>query len=183
MSRLEQRAKPLLLNLMAGRAQVLTRGDQQTLAAWAAKTTFVANETFAHPTGIAGRHRQYVARTGAPPTRGIVMWVGAYAGAQPGQFHQRGMAISRPGECVTDGDEPNMWAATLSLGAVLFHLVGCEDPKVLDVGGIAIGDLRLARLWPYRGNVRWPPRGAFTDVDVPVLADAVYDELQRHLGT
>jgi hypothetical protein len=183
MSRLEQRAKPLLLDLMAGRAHVLTRSDQQTLAVWAAKTTFVANETFPHPTGIAGEQRRYLARMGAPPPRSIVMWVGAYAGAQPGQFHQRGMAVSRPGERVTDGDDPNMWAATLSLGAVLFHLVGCADPKVLNVGAIAIGDLRLARLWPYRGTIRWPPRGAFTDLDVPVLADAVFDELQRHLGS
>jgi hypothetical protein len=183
MSRLEQRAKPLLTELLAGRELQLSRTEQQLLATWGLKTVFMLDASFRRPTGVTRAQRRYLARTGAPPQRDISVWLAPYVGTQPGQFHETGMALSRPGEGVTGDAVPNVWIATLTFGPIVFHVAGSADPQALLVHGIEYGDLRLLRIWPYRRPFPWRPLPAFSDADLPGLVDALYVELLRHVET
>ena len=183
MSRLEQQAQPLLVKLTSGTRTHLSRTDQQLLAAWGFKTALVLDASFRHRTGVANEHRRYLARTGAPPPTGVLIWVATYDGARPGQFRENGMALGGPGVQLEDTDEPNLWVATLTFGSLVFHVAGCADRHIFRAEGITYGDLRLRRIWPYQAAFEWRSTPAFSDAEIPVLATTLYERLLDHVGS
>jgi hypothetical protein len=143
----------------------------------------VLDASFSRRTGVSSDQRGYLARAGTPPPRGVLVWIAAYDGAQPGQFHENGMAIGGPGRLAADGDEPNLWVATLTFGTLAFHVAGCSDPTVFPIEGLTYGDLRLRRIWPYRDELVWRPAPAFNDPEIPVLAGTRYETLLDQVGS
>jgi hypothetical protein len=183
MSRLEQRAQPPLIDLMGGSSWQLGRSEQQLLAAWGLKTILVLDASFACRTGVTTEQRRYLARTGAPPTGGVLLWIAPYDGAQPGQFHENGMALGGPDAIADDTDEPNLWTATLTFGSLAFHAAGCADPRTFRVEGVTYGDLRLRRIWPYKEPIGWRPAPAFSDPEIAALTTTLYETLLEHVGS
>jgi hypothetical protein len=178
MSELEGRAKPLLLAGLSGRGRTLNRGGQATLAAWAFKTALVQAELFRDVTiGIPRRHYDELRELQAAPSD-VAIWLAAYVGPNPVSFRVAGMAISRPGDRVTDEDDPNLYVITFTVGPWLFQVFGVADPAInIDPTTTRTGGSHIRRIAPFDRPFTWSPRVGLGDADLIRFSESIYRDL------
>lgn len=183
MSDLERAAKPLLMPGFDGRGRAFHAEGQRTLAAWGFKTALMLGEVFrGEATGVPRAHQVHLREHGEPPAA-VGVWLSAFGGPEPASFRAAGMAISRPGERVTDEDEPNVYVFTFHIGPFVFQSFGVVDADAIRINPAetVVGDLRVHQLWPFRRSLTWSPRAALTSPELIALSEAIYNELQRHV--
>src|SRR4051794_25178294 len=108
MSDLEGANRRFLEAALHGRGSELHRGRQRALAAWAHKTAIVINAGLfrAHRTGMAPEHAHYLREQGQPPDD-VGIWVTSVTAEEPAWVSSNGLALSSPGQRVSDEDPPN----------------------------------------------------------------------------
>lgn len=182
MSRLEERAKPLLLPGLHGRGKQLAAGGQETLATWAFKTALVFGKTLRDRPAMPDEHYRHLFEHQRPPEQ-CVIWMGAYGGPRAGFLQAAGMAISRRGELLDSGSRPNIYVCTITIGPLFFQVLSGSDAEAFDVTTVRWGDPRIRVIWPVGETFTWSPQRALGSHELQPYADAIYDELNRALSS
>lgn len=172
LSRLEERAKPILIPLIAGNRFNLTTEAQALLSTWAAKTAMVAEHLRATENGTSQDERAALMSTDIPPANWFV-WIAAYWGERwrdlsIGQIRvaSNPTPVSKPSRARYYGH-----ATTFTVGHILFCVVNGSDPNFprhfgrFEVEG-------LIQLWPARArSILWPPQLVCGDADADAIAN------------
>jgi hypothetical protein len=128
MEQLETRNRPFLEAALNGRGRALHRSGQRSLAAWAFKTALVINYGLfrAHRTGLPLAYTRHLLDTGEPPPE-VGIWMTAFTADEPARVISTGLALSKPGERVTDNDPPNFSVVTFTFGPLAFQVAGGHE--------------------------------------------------------
>jgi hypothetical protein len=177
MSRLEERAKPLLTPLMQGMPRALEPSHQEVIATWGFKTAAM-HELRHDEEGrfLPSRHRRILFETGMPPKNGGI-WIGAYSGDDWGaSYRQHSVHMAFPGR--EQSGQPNTYIATLQAGRLVLqvwgHMIDDEDIASVDrrLDGFILEALR--RIWPRRSrSLAWPPVLTLDDQLLRLASDAL----------
>jgi hypothetical protein len=184
MSQLEERAKPVLLPLLAGQPRVLSQDDQRVLASWATMHVMVAEFFAPERIGVPDidRHLFWMTRQPLPNWK---IWIGNYRrGKWVGYWVHNALAIGE--EYVSYSSEgavarSNTQTTTFVVGQLYIHAFSCSSmPELVDK--ITLGSLgikKLAQIAPVKESVVvWPP-DAMTNGDADRMAGEIFTELNR----
>jgi hypothetical protein len=174
MSQLEERAKPILLPLMAGEKTNLSPEAQRILATWATKTAMVAERSFPREIGISQAEREWIKNRDEPPLNWRV-WIAAYDDAQWKNlsiYQHRGRLqhspIRRPGVATY-----YVQTTLFGLNHVLFLVGSTFWPgfhSILQGGDRA----SVLDIWPPRArSLLWPPARILRDPQANALANVL----------
>jgi len=166
MSGLEQRAKPILLNMMSAArpGSVLTLGPGQaaTVAAWARKTAWMREETAPGDRATTGQMRRALHRDALPPEYSKV-WAARHAGRLDFDIKQAAIDAARHDRAWDTKDVRHvLWTCLTFRGISLLAYTG-------DGWGVPEphpGLFRWGLLWPCASDVTFPPVTAVSDQDV-----------------
>jgi hypothetical protein len=166
MSGLEQRAKPILLNMMSAArpGSVITLGPDQaaTVAAWAIKTAWMREETEPGDRATTPQMRQALHRDVLPPGYSKV-WAARHAGRLDFDIKQAAIDAARHDRAWDTKDVRHvLWTCLTFRGISLL---------VCTVDGWGVPEphpdlFRWGRLWPCASDVTFPPVTAVSDQDV-----------------
>lgn len=183
MSRLQERAKPLVQTLATGKPVILGTRDQRTLALWCVMAAM--NAEFLNPgrTAISPLDRALLMNDRLR-TDNWKIWIGNYLREEwVGSWIHNMMPISSKDRVHPfDGGFPlpNTHTTTLVFGRLYVHVFGCEHPDIvrkISLGGRA--ESVIVQIWPItEANVAWPPE-AMTDQDADNLAVAITSKLDE----
>lgn len=171
MSQLEERAKPVLLPMIEGRAPVrLGSRDAETVATWAVKTALVSGSEFTPP---APREFYTELREARAPVGNVRVWIGRTPHLQAHSIDFRPMKVGRKGE--DPPDRENGYQAVLSVGHLVLYVIGWKGPKPqLNRVFSHFGDTALVKVWPFERLVVWPPPATITlTTGLDTLAEAL----------
>ena len=187
MSRVVERTKPHVKQMILGKSLNLNRKEQTDLAAWIGITTVI--QEFANRLGarrIPPEDRTVLMNTEAPCFSWSI-WVARYSGewwAPMGHYHIP-MRYSKPP--TTDQSAPlsgELQLTTFTLGELLVHIFTSTQAEMVEayrsyIGG-ASGSAKLQQLWPIiRDTLIWPPSCPFRDHEVDSLA---FDWVEKQWG-
>ena len=174
MAGLENRAKPVLKQLIRGESCRLGPEEQNILATWAAKTAMTAECKRTRPDGTTRQEREYLKQKLRPPPHWLV-WLAGYDGASWKEltvFQSRGNlrmpAVGLPGPKVN-----YVQATTFGMGRVVFRTIGTtfSDSAAIIAG---IGDDGFIRLHPnLPSSVIWPPAATLNDRQIGAAANVL----------
>lgn len=167
MSALEERAKPLLLELIPGALTTLGSDAQTDLAVWAVLKgyTFRYAARPVRPVPQPWLQALYAHR-GFPPS--TVVWLARYQGEAVCRVWTRPLILRRPSvpSEYRDGE-----LFTLALGQVVMQVA------FIDYDGLEVSIVRppdfdrfLVPVWPPSKLCRWPPSQSLTDQDLDHLS-------------
>lgn len=174
MSRLESRAKLLLLPMLEGRGRELHQDGQRTLAAWALKTAMMVEHTLGPEKRVVPEEEHAYLLEHEHPSEHVVIWMATYIGSMPGACRLFGLDAD-----VTQGPDRgrrDMWGVTVTLGSVVFQAFGTTIGPLLE--GLEINHPGVQQIWPYQRSFTWTPRAGFADEDLAAFADVFLVELQ-----
>jgi hypothetical protein len=151
MAALEDRARPILVGMLDGRACTLDYEAQQTLAAWAAKTLAVCDLALGEPSlGQAARERL----RSEPVPDGCAFLLARYSGSR---FPLHAGRWVRPVDMDIGGRRQSRRVGlfSVSFGSVVLQLFahGLPDATLAPVG--KKGDFARV-VWPVQGPCWWP---------------------------
>jgi len=175
MSRLEGRAKPMLLPMLERRGRELHREGQRTLAAWGLKTAMMSEHTLGSEKRVVPDDDYADLREHGQPSERVVVWMATYIGTMPGSVRLFGLDAD-----VTQGPDRgrrDMWGATLTFGPVVFQVFGTTVPLLLKA--LDLNYPGVQQIWPYRRSFTWTPRAGFADDELAAFGDSILIELQR----
>lgn len=172
MKKLEDKVSSFAKPMMDGTPTVLTWQQRDQLARWAAKTalTLECSYNSEHPTPR--RIREQVRMHAALPTS-IDVALGAYNGARP-------LGSTRVIWDALDGDEPYLVWSVLIFGNVLIEARTNTRRKERASLLSTQSDYQIPLTGVERGQVHWPPRGAFDDEWVSNYAAISNDLIRRN---
>jgi hypothetical protein len=166
MSRLEGRAKPLLVDVIQDRPRVWTPREQRTVATWAFKTAILGGLATgqAH---VPEAHFRHLARNLHPPGR-VTIWTTVHLPGpsetdfQVAHFDARGLLF----EGGSFGKGFHGYTLTVNVGHFAFQVLGHESREHLDLNSPVIQGIPPSgyeiRIWPVQGrSVSWPPKRGF----------------------
>jgi hypothetical protein len=155
MSRLETRARRVLMPLIQGHSHTLSRFDQHILASWVAKTVMVAE--YVHPTHIAipDGHRLGMYASQEPP-EGWQIWIAHYAGIK-----WRNLAIYHHIGGLANPSAFDTQFTSIGMGHLFIQVVSTTVPGA----EFAPEDgSELRQIWPRTSlDIYWPACRALTD--------------------
>lgn len=159
MSRLQERAKPIVLSLVRGTETTLSVHDQDLLSAWATMSTITSEYFQPSIVAISARDRRRFWKT----QRGLKNWK-----IWIGNFHRVDWKPYR----AHNAWPPNAQTTTLVFGQLYLHVASSEIPTI--IGRLAfpeaVTNTILRRIWPPRGGtIRWPPRQTMSDRDAETV--------------
>ena len=188
MSRLQEKAKPLLLPLIRGEAATLDLGAQQTIAAWIAMAVMAAEFDDPSMVTVSQGDRDWLYKTKlAPPSWRI--WIGRYIrGSWQPHYVHFALPITEediPSSALGDHDLAyNTQTTTYVVGETLVHVMstaaGFAD-IVADWSfplGIAA---KLVEIGGANSSIAWP-RDVLTDDDADAIASLFLREVMRITG-
>jgi hypothetical protein len=183
MSRLQERAKPLVLPLVTGKEIELSTQDQRTLAVWCTMCTMTAESLGPDRTAISALDRVLL-MSDQLLVRNWKIWLGHYERKEwLGQWVHNMMPISSKGRVHPTDDgipRPNTQTTTLVFGQLYVHVFSCEYPDV--VAKVELGESGnrvLAQIWPItRTSIVWPQE-SMTDRDADNLAGSICGMLDQ----
>jgi hypothetical protein len=166
MSRLEERAKPLLIEPIQQQRRIWTPREQRTVATWAFKTALMCGLASGHQ-HVPDDHFRQLRKTLHPPGS-VRVWAAIHAvraGADEFQIagvQSRGIDL----DGVRTGLKTKAYVLTLNIGHIAFQIFGHDSSTHLSVSPPAIGgitpDLYEIPIWPTQaGSVTWPPTHGF----------------------
>jgi hypothetical protein len=159
MSRLETRAKKLLLPLMLGESRTLDRGDQMTAAVWVAKTVMMFELIHPPSAGIPrGQYGELFRDHTRPPARTAV-WLGRLDPEEAHRAFYKHRALRPPGvPGLIVGNKA--YAASFTVGQLVLLAFGHAVDEYVAVEDEEPG---LVRVFPQeRGVAVWPPPEVFS---------------------
>jgi hypothetical protein len=187
MSRVVDRAKPVVERMILGKNFELNRKEETDLSAWIGITTII--QEFANRHGacrISPADRTVLMNTEAPPLTWSI-WIAKYTDewwAPMRHYHIPMHYAQQP----TD-EEPNppsgeLQLTTFTLGELLVHVFTSTQPKMIDAYrsyiGRASNSEKLHQLWPIVADtLTWPPTSPFRDCEVDSLA---FDWVENQWG-
>jgi hypothetical protein len=179
MARLEERAKPFLDAALHGRGRLLHEAGQQTLAAWALKTSMTAARTQGTGRGvIPPEEHTYLHQHGEPSSR-VRIWMTAYTGAQMAAMGlMNGFDVDMEASPDPNRGWRHVWTATVAFGTVVFQVFGSVVPELLDVVKPDTANTHV--LWPHVGPFTWVPAPGLSDGDLMAFGDGLLSEVRRY---
>lgn len=187
MSRVVDRAKPHVEQMILSKTFQLNRREKTELSAWIGITTVIqelANRQGARR--IPPEDRTVLMNTNAPPLSWSI-WIAKYTGKwwAPMGHHHIPMCYAKP----PSDDEPNPPSGELqltifTLGGLLVHVFTSTQTEMIEVYrsyiGRASNSEKLEQLWPIvEDTLTWPPTSPFSDCEVDSLA---FDWVENHWG-
>ena len=170
MSAMEVAARPWLTPMMRGLALTLSAEAQRTVAAWAAKTTFMLQ--YLRPVQpVPSQYLQWLYTKREPPPD---VWIGlaGYAGddADNPAVHHSGRLLRVPGRAPSTENDRNAVITTLRIYRLVFRVWVWADPPAQQFPmpyPIRLTEFVIP-IWPASGFARtWPPAVVF---DAPAFA-------------
>ena len=160
MSRLEQRAKPILIPLITGQPLVLAQNQQRILSAWITMKIMVAE--FEHATDVVSmqNERDLVMNSARAPDNWQI-WIGHQSGGPRwllGYSRQSAtLWVGTPPERQSEEIElpKNTQFVTIGIGQLFIQAISTTvaglsfDPKPANA-------LFQKQIWPYRSGMLWP---------------------------
>ena len=167
MSRLEMRAKPVLLSLMRGDEVRLMPEQQLLVAAWAAMKAIVAEHD---PTGSITTHpsqRRRLMKKLLPPENGWAIYIGHFNGrAWKARWVSHPLLVlpEAEGRAGQPAEYHNGQTSTQVIGQLYIHVMRSRMPKLFDRWKFTLPDrCILYRIWPPApASIVWP-NGSLTD--------------------
>lgn len=156
MSRLENRVRPILIPLLAGRSLVLNKERQEVLATWLATRLLVAE--FSDPVDqlVTPQIERSLSMGRRLPPDIMRIWIGCADKSLSNLYyrHAAPMAITLPGRQRKPAPKTNnIQAQTLVIGDLFVQAI---TTTVLGVKFNAPTYWRLRQLWPYKRDFAWP---------------------------
>jgi hypothetical protein len=179
LSRLEERAKPLLSAPIRGNPRTFRFLEVHTIAAWAYKTCLLASLTSSQLMGPLGF--RWLQRSGCPPS-GVVITIAAYGGPR---FAQYG-AFTPVEYSFQIGQEPRKqicgYQLTIGIGHLVFQTFGHHIQGVVDLTPSNWKKEYSTVVWPPPDELKWPPSKALDDNGLFAFAggEMPNQEQQRH---
>lgn len=180
MSRLQERAKPVVLPLAIGRSTSIGVDAQGTLAAWCAMSVMTSDHFYPDRAAIPQQHRDALMNVGMPPAAQWKIWIGHYErGDWVADWVKNALAISseaHPARHLPNGlPIPNTQTTTLVFGKLYVHAVSSVHSDIIDMTGSPSS--KLVRLFPLGGSaIEWPQK-CMTDRDADDAAGFIMNAL------
>lgn len=173
MSRLEALAKPVLGQMVQGRALVLGRDEQRTLAAWALKTAAVFERGQGVPwePTLPAEERRCLKDTGEP-SGNVLVWLASYLGEMAGAARVHSTNV-RLAPHVGDPSWGSVFIATVSLGPVVFQVFCASNVPGLPDAYALEQRPAITLIWPFREECDWGDREGFNDDGLDDFAGAL----------
>jgi hypothetical protein len=181
MSRLETKAKPILVPLLTGNRIALSKYYQEVLATWIAMKLIICE--FSDPNDVVtpSLDRSLLMGRRTPPNTSSI-WIGHYGGATWNNAYFRDcyeIATSAIGEVPNPPNSPtkNTQSQSLIAGKPFIHALGTTVPDIKFEPrrtGHAINALR--QIWPFQREFSWPPLLRLNDIQASLIAT----ELSRY---
>ena len=172
MSKLEEHAKPIVLQLINSRDYNFTPKAQQVFACWAAKIAMIAEHVRPRDDGIAQADRAFLKSNQKPPEHWF-LWVASYSGSSwPNlAIHQsRGnlqdSAVSKPHVV-----KHYIQTTTFVIGHLLVLVAGPFSKEI----GVALAQQEregFLQIWPkWDRSILWPPTPSLNDPEANAVAN------------
>jgi hypothetical protein len=187
MSELQKAAKPILIPLILGQATILSKDQQQILAAWAAMTMISAEYLYPHRATTSVTDRRWLFKHKLAP-RNFRIWIGDYERKDwVGHWVHNSMRITEhegvQGWTVHPDGTPrsNTQTVTLVVGRLFIHAFACPFREILEARKICdVIDNRLSQIWwPRHSFLAWPPTDTLNDTDADQLTMAIFARLDE----
>jgi hypothetical protein len=187
MGKLQERAKPRLLPLMQSEVTAFDAGVQETIAAWIAMFTMVAEHFDPRKVVSTQAEREYLRKNRKPPPNWQI-WIADYErGDWPALLAHFAVPISSPHcapEIMDNGlPRPNTQTMSFVVGRLYVH-VRSSATDIFENWRFARPDV-LAQIWPIRRNiVAWPLK-TLTDRDADGIANSFHlasDSVARRMA-
>lgn len=178
MSKLEEASRVAVFNAaFTGHGRQLQRNGQRTLAAWALKTAMMAEHSERSARRqIADSEYVHLYERGEP-SGSVRIWMTSYIGGKiVAVASLYGLDADMAQEPDRDRGERDIWGSTISLGPVVFQLLGSEVPGVLDA--FQVNAPNMHQLWPRRRTFTWMPSVGLNDKQLVGLNDEFLDALR-----
>lgn len=189
MSRLQNRAKPVLLPFLEGRWPVLSAEDQTTLAAWATMSVMVFEFADMDSLVTPQVQRERFRKDQTPP-EGWAIWVGHYNGSRwKACFtHHSYSGFLNPAEPVFPPrrlpDKGNVQTTSFVVGSLFVHAFSSLPPlpamPAVERSGVA-SRFGLRCIWPDAPEVAEPPDVVLDDLQADWISRALVSPEQQHL--
>jgi hypothetical protein len=183
MSRLQKRAKPIVLSLALGEQATLDKEAQRTLAAWSAMSTMTSDHFYPSRAAIPQRHRETLRLNNSLPEGEWKIWIGHYErGDWVPDWVRNAMAIwsdEHPPSYLADTfPVMNTQTTTLVFGKLYVHTFSSVHSDLVSITGQP--NEKLVQLWPCTSghSIRWPLL-AMTDRDADDAAGFIFKALDK----
>jgi len=195
MKDIEDITKPILLPLIMGEPERrLSLVDLQTIAAWAALKTMVADRAEGSSWAVHYKQLEYMRRHQKAPKRGWAVWIGRFQrNVWQGEWISRPFRLLPRGNLQWTVDDKKLGrvtshfngnSVTQVIGEVLINVVHSPDPLLYRDWRFATpenGPLSAPffKIWPPTdASIVWPKR-ALQDEDADIIAIALSEFLNR----
>jgi hypothetical protein len=178
MSRLQERAKRIVLPLVTGQQIELSTQDQRTLAFWCAMSAMTAE--FLNPSRIAiSPEDRELLMNDQLLTRTWKIWIGNYRRVDwVGQWVHNMMPIGSDETIKRTAEglpSANTQTTTLVFGQLYAHIFSCPYSEIVSQVGLGSrADMIFRQIWPITSTaISWPPSETMVDIDADRLAGAI----------
>jgi len=183
MSRLQERAKPIVLSLAMGGETTLSDEAQRTLAAWCAMSTMTSDHFYPSRAAIPQRHRDALRLNNSLPEDEWRIWIGHYERTDwVPDWVRNAMAIwsdEHPPAYLADTFPIlNTQTTTLVFGKLYVHTFSSVHSDLVSITGKP--NEKLIQLLPRTSDrvIRWPPP-VMTDRDADNAAGFIFKALDK----
>lgn len=154
MSKIEARAKPIMVPLLRGEERELHKADQEALAAWAYLKTVIAEHLNPRTATIPELHRRWLHDHVLPPTGVFVFVAAAELEKHSDTFYLNKKLRIDHGPPLPP-EESNGYVATMAIGQLVLQIGGTLFEKV-EMVHQAPFDKLVNRIWPFQKAISWP---------------------------
>lgn len=187
MSRLQERAKPLLIPLIKGDSTTLDLETQHVVSAWAALAITVAEYHETDKVTITPDDRTHLMETNEAPSNWKI-WIGHYQrGDWSGHWIHNVLPVY-PKENVPDFPPdgippPNTQTTTFVAGQLYIHAMSSALPRVVEMFRfVGSGSAKIACIWPAATEIiSWPLR-TLTDGEAHAISNEFFNSALRSTG-
>ena len=188
MSRLQTKAKPILLPLVLGNWSEIGEAHQEILATWAVMTTMVFERADPGTDAHTFEDRKTFKENNTPP-RGWTIWAGKINSVEwSDQIDHWGLSASmhdRTNFSVPAATQCNFQSTSIGIGSFVFHTISAPYflemntyPTLVDQFASTHG---LRVIWPPRGSIHGPPR-TLSSSEIKAMSTAIIAHLYKVNG-
>ncbi len=182
MSRVEERAKPILTKLILGESTEINKLGQKEISSWATLMAVIAEYTDLETLAISETDRQWLMKNSEPPD-GWRIWLGTYSGDEwKMRYRHHGAAAVRLPIFNRKNIRCNTQSTTIVVGKMLMHMQSSSFNEV-ELGFQAGTAYNLIPIWPPSiSTVMWPIETIINDREAKEISDDLYNSLLRRLN-
>lgn len=159
MSRIDERAKPIAVEMIQAKPITVAPEDQKTLATWLTKVAMVGDNVEREGSRISQEHRNYLRERNEPPPTWQV-WVTSYGGWR---WHHLRMEQLRSPFGLPNRPKTYFTSSVVGMGTMLAVVVGHgADGIKLEIGE---SGKQLQQIWPASQTFDWPTEHDLSDED------------------